>query len=315
MAKKKNSESLFEVLSTNRGSVEVPEWMRKGADKSLPPEAEDSGEASQEPHTQSEESPAVAEVGRPEEIEKAPDVETEYEDEVEEDVEDEEDEVEQAAAADKGAATLAGRLTPPSSSFFATWRPMWRIEGDRIHFSLSFVTAMVVLGGVGVLLVAAFVLGRVTGGSGQTRTAPGTGSADEVPGRVESTTRAERSDGPVRAVSGRRDPSRHYIIVETLKSNKDADKVEAEQIIEFCKLRDIPADMVLIGRKPNTRVAVWSLLGFESNNSPDAIQHAEKVEEIGREYFEKHKTYKFLQRRNGEFSPFFYRGRSENAGD
>ncbi len=94
----------------------------------------------------------------------------------------------------------------------------------------------------------------------------------------------------MRAVSGRRDPSRYYIIVETLKSNKDADKVEAEQIIEFCKSRDIPADMVLIGRKPNTRVAVWSLLGFESNNSPDAIQHAEKVEEIGREYFKKHKT-------------------------
>ena len=299
MAKKKNSESLFEVLSTKQGSVEVPEWMHKKAPELSPPKTEDKGETSEDPQAPDEQSPPVepevTEVERPEDIEEAPDIETEYEPEVNEDA--------------------VGPKKPfprPFLDYTSDRGPMLRIEGDRIRFSLNFVTAMVVLGGVGVLLVASFVLGRVTGGGANSPGAAETGLPDAPPRRVKLAP-VETSDDPIRSESGKRDPNRYYIIIETLKKNENADKVEAERIIKFCKSRDIPANMVLIGREPNLRLAVWCLLGFKSARSPEATKHAKRVEELGREYFKEYKTYKFLQRRKGEFSPFFYRGSSENA--
>ena len=295
MAKKKNSESLFEVLSTKQGSVEVPEWMHKKAPELSPPKTEDKGETSEDPQTPDEQSPPVepevTEVERPEDIEEAPDIETEYEPEANED------------------AVGPKRPFPkPFLDYTSDRGPMLRIEGDRIRFSLNFVTAMVVLGGVGVLLVAAFVLGRVTGGGANSPGADEAGLPEAPPIRVKLAP-VETSDDPIRTESGKRDPNRYYIIIETLKENKDADKAEADRIIKFCKSRDIPADMVLI----DLRLAVWCLLGFKSARSPAAIEHAKKVEELGREYFREYKTYKFLQRRNGKFSPFFLSGHLENA--
>ena len=297
MAKKKNSESLFEVLSTKQGSVEVPEWMHKKAPELSPPKTEDKDETSEDPQTPDEQSPPVepevTEVERPEDIEETPDIETEYEPEANED-----------------AVGPKRHFPKPFLDYTSDRGPMLRIEGDRIRFSLNFVTAMVVLGGVAVLLVAAFVRGRVTGGGANSPGATKAGLPDAPPRRVKLAP-VETSDDPIRSESGKRDPNRYYIIIETLKENENADKVEAERIIKFCKSRDIPANMVLIGR--DRRLAVWCLLGFKSARSSAAIKHAEKIEELGREYFKEHKTYKFLQRRNGEFSPFFYPGSSENA--
>lgn len=193
----------------------------------------------------------------------------------------------------------------------------WRAQppDEQVLLRLRIVPAMLLLGCVGVLLVAAFVIGRVTappaavpsGGEASDGNAlAGTGT----PPPPLNLSPAHKPDPPVATTSGQRDPGRYYLIIESLKGKSQDDFREAERILDFCRSRDIPADMVLMG----DRLAIWSLLGFRSDTSPEALRHARQVEDIGKEYFKEHRTYKFLQRKseNGPFNPYFYSGRSES---
>ncbi len=207
-------------------------------------------------------------------------------------------------------AVPAGRGSWPST---APWRA--QPSDEQVLLRLRVVPAMLLLGCVGVLLVAAFVIGRVTAPRPTEPVADG--SADENalaetgPQRPPlNLSPAHKPDPPMAATSGQRDPQRYYLIIESLKGKSQEDFGEAERIIEFCQARDIPADMVLLG----DRLAIWSLLGFRSDTSDEALRHARQIEDIGKEYFSKYRTYRFLQRKkaDGPFSPFFYTGRSES---
>ena len=191
---------------------------------------------------------------------------------------------------------------------------MIKIAGDRIRLSVNYVTAGVVVLIIFTLLLAAYVIGKKTGGSpaGDGQSAAGVGH--EASGHVAAppalpgsdTIISEVQDGPVEAMPGKRDPNRYYLIIETLKGKTSEDYDDAEEIINFCAARGLPAEMVQI----QGRFAVWCLLGFRSRTSTAAIEHARQVERVGEEFFEKKKTYRFMQRnkRGGELIPFFKRG-------
>ncbi len=189
--------------------------------------------------------------------------------------------------------------------------PIFKIAGDRIRLSVNFVTAGVIVLIIFTLLLAAYVIGKKTASpSGQDTSAASVGQT--VPGQDKPALPGSEAevlkipDGPVEAAPGHRDPKRYYLVIETLKGATSEDYDDAEEIINFCAARGLPAEMVNI----NGRFAVWCLLGFKSRISDAALEHTRTVERVGEEYFAKKKTYMFMQRnkKGGELRPFFKRG-------
>ncbi|MBN1553703.1 MAG: hypothetical protein JXA11_03075 [Phycisphaerae bacterium] len=163
--------------------------------------------------------------------------------------------------------------------------------------------------------LAAFVLGRIT--AGRTPTAPQSPATQPPARTAEFRGTVVMDDAPVRCESGKRDPDRYFLIIETLRGNGDADKVEADRIIEFCKRNRLPADMVELQMGGQPRVAVWCLMGFRYTNSTPAMEHAQQVEQVGKAYFRKYKTYRFRQRRKpeGPLEPFYFSGKYEKPAE
>jgi hypothetical protein len=305
VAKKKNSKSLFEVLSSGSvdASLDVPSWMKNPPVGPGPAEA---GEPQQAPPLPVED-----------QVEQAEEIDEEFEEELlaEQEAPAEESDIVEADVESGLTVTIREQLRrlheigkrlvparPPAGK--PSDRPL-RLEGDRLCVSVNFITAMLILGGVLVLLVTAFVLGRVTGGTSPEVQSP----AGDEPAKLAL---QPVGDGAAKlAPPGQRDANRYYLIIETLKGKTDQDHDEAERILGFCLKQGLPADMVTIGRPPNEKLALWCRLGYVSPTSPAAIEHARKAEAVGKEYFKEYGTYKFLQRRKGKFSPFFFSGKSE----
>lgn len=317
MARKKDSKALFEVLSRTETTMSVPGWMKaKSAEDATTPAAETA--ESQKDHAPAPETEDEQAVSPDEMI----DVEVDTEPEESETTEDEEshvpgeeiesDESEDAETSEEESTDLDVEM-PLEKKPRLRWKP--RLGGlppseKAARFSLNPRRTVIFIVIIGVLFLLAFVLGRLTAHR------VGEGPASPRSGRSVPT--AERrsvipDDAPVTCVSGRRDPDRYFLIIETLRGNGDTDKAEAERIIAFCEERDLPADMVELQRGDQPRVAVWSLLGFRFANSKPALEHAGKAEQTGREYFAKYKTYTFRQRRrrDGSLRPFFVSGKME----
>lgn len=190
---------------------------------------------------------------------------------------------------------------------------MFKIGKGRICLSINFVTAGVVVLIIFTLLLGAFVLGKKTASpSGEAAPAGSVGESSTVQPKPllpsSESVISKLPDGPVEAPPLKRDPKRYYLIIETLKGKTDEDYDNADKIINFCAARGLPSELV---ENPKGRYAVWCLLGFRLRASDEALQHARNVELIGKEFFAKHKTYRFMQRnrKGGKFRPFFKYGK------
>lgn len=325
MARKKDSKALFEVLSKTETTMNVPDWMKaKPADVAAagPSEAEDEtlsppvpvqGEPAQDetpPEAEEEVTEPSEEDEIDDEVEAPPEVNETTEDE---ESQDEESDVEAAAEADDDEEEDSDQdaETQPEPRKKRRFDVLPPAETTTARFSMNPKMIVILIGVAGVLLLLAFALGRLT--------ADRAGSASKPPSTPANGAELRSlmdNDAPETCASGRRDPDRYFLIIETLRGNGDADKTEAERIIRFCKAQGLPADMVEMQVGDQPRVAVWCLLGFRFANSEQALEHARKVEDVGQEYFKKYKTYKFLQRRrkDGSLRPFFVSGKVEQAG-
>lgn len=207
-----------------------------------------------------------------------------------------------------------GFIPPPAEAQPSSPNGDWA-SSEPAMLRLRPVPAVVLLLGIAVLLVLSFLIGRASapqagppeGPSQQDGSANGAEASTQPP--MLGINPVRPPDRALAARSGQRDPKRYYLIVESLKGKSQSDYAEAERIVAFCQERSLPADIVLMG----DRLAIWGLLGFRRDDSPEALAHARRVEKVGQEYFDTYKTYKFLQRKkeDGPFRPFFYSGRSE----
>ncbi|MDY6914228.1 MAG: hypothetical protein SVT52_07225 [Planctomycetota bacterium] len=243
MGKKKNSLSLFEVISKRvRQDIEVPPWM-----------------ANQPDQESAEVTPKVAE------------------------------------EAPVPAPLTAARV--PSAE------PAVSTTGGRLRLSLSqtscVIVALVLLG----LLIGAFLLGRI-GVTAGPQTARQTGAG--------STNGQETPPGDGRkplAQLPERIPGKYYLVIQGLQGLGDAKLAEAQRIAKYCTAHGEPANAARYNnpRTGKEQYIVWSRTPFTTPNSPAARQHALAIEEMGKRYFGKYKTYNFKHTRDsqGRIEPWY----------
>lgn len=314
MSKKKNPMALYDILSRKEspsGSMHVPDWAKKPVARPGAPRVEDG----EEPPALEEVEEESLEIEDPDDEESVEELPASQEEPDEPDIDEDqppafEDEPEELEEMDE---PLLGQESPELADS-CDHPPLLCLRGERLEISINFVIAMAVLGGLGVLLVGSFVVGRMTSPAPTGQETPKAAQAEPLPNIAPMYPIDGEGAKPTLARSGYRNANRSYLVIETLKGNRDADFKEARRIIQFCAERNIPADFVQMGSPPNQKIAVWCLLGFDSHRSGAAVQHAKNVEKIGAEYFKKHQTYKFLQRKGDKdkFRPFFVSGKAED---
>ena len=267
MAKKKNAMALFEVISKTRdknpgSEVTVPNWMKPGHQDQAPqdqapdveaPEAQEP--APPEPEAQTQTPASQTEVASPEaEAPNAPALPT--------------------------TSTWEPRRSPEGPKMSDL--PMLSTDGGRLTLSLNYVSCMVVSMGVLLLIIGAFVLGRVT---------------------------APDSSPPAGASTGKpvvkRQVGKYYLVIQTLDGRTPEARVEADRIVKFCSANSEPSEVKLLDKN----LIVWSLTPFDSAKSEEVIAHALFVQnELGAKYARKFGSkYKFIQpQKNGKLVPVLF---------
>ena len=252
--KKKNAMALFEVISKTRdknpdSEVTVPDWIKP------------SGQSARQAQAPGAEEPAPHEPVSPE-----PETQTPAPPET---------------------------PSPPTLPTTSTWGPrrlsdapkisdlpIWSTAGGRLTLSLNYVSCMVVSMGVLLLIIGAFVLGRMT-------------ASDPAP--------PARGGQPV----VKREVGKYYLVIETLAGDTREARAEADRIVKFCNASGEPSQVQLLGRN----LIVWSLTPFDSAKSEEVIAHALFVQnELGAKYARKYGSkYKFVQpQKNGKLAPILY---------
>ena len=232
MAKRKDSEGLFEIISRTKSTqgaspMEVPEWMSR--------------KPGQQPHPTAE-------------AEQAPPPPT-------------------------------PRAEPTESPGLT--RAILSLREARVTMSLNYVSCGVIILALLTLLIGMFVLGR--------RSAIGRGrvegsSAPYSPG-VLGKKGQERIT--TRSAAAARVAGKYYMVIEGLGGITPERWDDAKSIVEFCKKANLPAD---IGQMRNPRqYVVWSLTGLGSADSPEAVDYAQQIKELGQKYKDKYGTYDFIQ--------------------
>jgi len=174
----------------------------------------------------------------------------------------------------------------------------------RLDLSLNYVSC-IAIGVVAVLLLAgAFWAGRATAGRG----------ASAGPGELPATGETPPVDT---AAIGQAPPSlptriagKYYLVIQQLKDDSVASKVEAQRIADFCGLNNEKAEVRKFQDARGRRFwAVWSLTPLDSDRSSEAEDHAKAVEAMGKRYFAKYQTYNFQQRAtpDGELQAYYVR--------
>lgn len=197
--------------------------------------------------------------------------------------------------ADQQATEPLGKLIPPTAA------PVVDKAGGVLSLSLTYSTCLAIAAGVIIVLLGVFMLGRAT-----------VGTKDTEPGRQQQTSQGQAS----RAVAVKpiaRESGKYYLVIESLKRSDNAEKdkavlAEAMNIARFCSAKGYPADVKYFDNKKY--YIVWSGIAFDSPRSSQAKDFARTVQDrLGKEYFEEHRNYRFLQERNGEFDPMFLQQR------
>jgi len=182
----------------------------------------------------------------------------------------------------------AAKRAPPQEAIIST-------DKGRLRVSLNYVSCMVVAAGLVVLLLAAFWLGRATGGTAQGPQKAGIGdTSGEGASRVGAV--KEESELP------RRIAGRYYMVIQDLKGNDRATREEAHRIAKFCVDNGEP---VTVNINEEGSIVVWSLKPFRKDDTEGTRNYAGLVEELGKRYFREYHTYDFRQPRQigGGISP------------
>ena len=167
------------------------------------------------------------------------------------------------------------------------------LSPGRVTLSLNYVSCAVVATGLVLALVAAFMLGRA--------------SAPAAPGDDENT-RAAAGTGLVLGKSPSRGAPRisgkHYLVIQQLAGRTAALKADAEAVAAYCKgARGDHATVVDDGQQ----YVVLSARPFDSRTSPEALEYAAEIHELGKRYkADENNRYNFNQMDSrGRLDPWF----------
>jgi hypothetical protein len=220
-----------------------------------------------------------------------------------------------AAQPEQAAAPAAPSAPSAYDSFAQRPEPLISTAGGRLRLSLNHATCTAVGAVLLVLLALMFFLGRKS----VAPAGPSQASAPSVKGDLEKAGGLSGTAGqgagkvwPGEAVRPKRETGKYYLVIQQLPDESEASKSEGDKIAEFCQSKNQPAEVVTL-ETPSTGkrfLAVWSLTGLDSSNSKEARDYAAVIEKMGEEYFAKHKTYSFQQRRRagGPLEPYFLQG-------
>ena len=181
----------------------------------------------------------------------------------------------------------AAKRTAPREAIIST-------DKGRLRLSLNYISCMVAASGLVVLLLVAFWLGRATAGTGAQTPRGGIGlPAGE--GAPQEEAAREQPELPQRTAG------MYYMVIQDLKGDDPEKESEAERIAKFSTDNGEPATVNMYYGS----ILVWSLKPFNKEDTEGTRNHALLVEEIGKRYFERYRTYDFRQRRQleGDLDP------------
>ena len=187
------------------------------------------------------------------------------------------------------------------------------IAGNRVRLSLDYVSCAVAALGLIALLAGAFGLG-FWAGSG--RAADDRSSARTMSDRTPFGKHVLGGRSPLpggqatrpAGAAGQRQQGKWYLVIQGLAGVSGADLDEAARIVAYCSARGEPATIARYTNRQSgkKRYIVWSLKPHDLPTGEEAKRHGMAIEAIGKEYFNKHKTYDFRQRKSdGRFDPWF----------
>ena len=183
-------------------------------------------------------------------------------------------------------APSAPKPPPPPVAPRSRTAPLLAIAGQRLQFSLNYISCLILAAALLVLLGGAFWLGR--------KTAPAPPDPDRMPAEFRAgLLDGQTGPGQQHSELPRRIPGKYYIVIESMEGATEQHLKEANRIAEFCITKGEPAEV----RTYRSRYVVWSLTPFDSPNDEKARSHALTIEKYGGEYFAKHRTYRFQQRK------------------
>ena len=282
MARRKNAMALFEIISKHRDKrtepkVAIPKWMmRRDPDEPVdetPPQHTAPEADVQEPPAEptEQEAPAPREQREAQEApQPQPIVDAEL---VPRD---------QDAQAEGGSKILV-------------------IEDGQVNVSLNYVGAGVAVTGVVVLLLGAFLTGRYSAPGGHTAAVgppvgPPPGKKVTPPKGPGKGTHVAKK--PPAAVPQK---GKFYLVIQHLTGSEQLVRADGNKIIKFCTDNGYPAK-TMRQKRPNGQYMymVWSLKPFKSLTDPAATLHAEKIDELGKQYFRLHGKYRLTQREGGK---------------
>jgi hypothetical protein len=207
-------------------------------------------------------------------------------------------------------------LAPAAPAAPATAGALGRLRalsGKAVSLSLTYPVCAAVAGGVLVLLIASFALGRWSSSRPEPAAQAGGLPREHVP--LNKDVLGAAKPGPVgkggaaAAVPTTRAKGKWFLVIQQLKDVTQAEYDEAVRIADFCKKEGCPATVAQYtpaGRTGKQKYIVWSLTPFDSGDSAPGKAYAGKIEEIGKTYFAKHHTYQFRQKTaGGRFDPWF----------
>jgi hypothetical protein len=288
MAKRKDAIALFEAIQKSRQKrtetqMTVPQWMGRspaGAPETAPAGAAVAPVSSADVAAPSAPVPPVGTVSPP------------------------------PAGAGPGSAsrtTLRALRTPSAAA--PPGEPVVSLAGERLRLSLNYVSCAIAVGVLLVLLIGSFWLGWVGGKrSGQAVTAGG-GDVPYKPGVAAGLGDREKAAAAAAAMANApRQKGKFYLVVQSLAAAGEAERVEGTRICQYLEEQGHAARLATY-KHPTTgaaRYIVWSMKPFDSPGSDEAKAYARQVEDLGKTYFAKHKTYDFKQSAPGKkFDPWF----------
>lgn len=256
MAKRKDSEALFEIIARTRASqdpaaINVPEWMSKKP-------AQQEAEAGVEPG--------------------------------------------QVPKAEQAPPKLLLKSEPTGSRRFQIPPALLAIRDWRVTVSLNFVTCAVIGLALLTLLLSMLVIGWKWGASSAS------GPSEVPPYKPGVLGNKDPGNIPTRLAAPQRVNGKYYMLIQGMGGITDEYYAEAKMIVDFCNRADLPADIGQM-RTPEQYI-VWSLTGFDSPDTPEAQEYAQRIKALGKDYKTEGGTYEFRQSDPVGKWPWFHQYRS-----
>ena len=251
MAKKKNSEALFEVISRSKGDratrgLAVPDWMRPPSEREGPPEAQDQPEAP--------EAGVDAPAEEPPELPKPPKP--------------------PAARKPKPERRPEPKPAGPKPS---VW-PIVAVEDGRVKISLNPLSSALVLGMLVLVMLGVFLIGWKAAPRQEVVSAAGMGvehRPDVLGGQGRDRVRDRTQPEAPKHVVGK-----YYMIVYGLAGKSADDLKEARSIEKFCNDAGMPVTVY----EMQGQYIIYGLTGFDAEDSIEATKYAVKMQQLGKRY-------------------------------